>query len=599
MLTIVDCRRREGRDFDFGFNIPSLPPPVAKAPSPSEPPFRPPAASQPELTAQLSSGSSNGRGRGRPRSLPKDAPPKAAVNNANTSAKRRKSRSEGPPGLAEQQVSSRTTRSSPNAQVDIYAIPEDLDADPVLQLQNDLNNSIQEQGDAILEEPTEVIVGEQVELSIEEQADAKIESGQELEAVLPEPAQAKEATPVAAQGGDEVTESPADAPGSGHRKRIGLNTSALHSTRLQDVVQIEGPTDVAELEASAAKERKRKRGKTSQPPTKRSRRSLSKDEASAVPSDLEKFPPATRTLRGLSVAGNEIAETNGLEESVLRFALEDDIDDPSPQPRVRRSKRSSSKNESVAPEADADVAMDIEEDAEAEDDVPVAIEGEAEEAEEIGDEEASSILKKNRGRRVSRNAPRAGSPDLDEPAEELSQPKRKKARKAQVTPAKQSQPKKAASRKEKAGSKAEKESSRGKPLSIAVHRMSQRPTYDDDVPDAHILNSDIPYIKRPGVNTIDMLSQIAWDTTNSAIEQLDSGIQNTEDKNLKKEYKTKRSAIYAFSSELQSRLAEHVSSSLLHQHRYVFLTHTDHQPRQHLRPHPASPIRNPCKALPP
>jgi hypothetical protein len=176
---------------------------------------------------------------------------------------------------------------------------------------------------------------------------------------------------------------------------------------------------------------------------------------------------------------------------------------------------------------------------------------EPEEAEAIDDEQAAALLKRNQGqRRVSRYH-RPVSPDLD--VQPVSRKRRRLTRPAS-SPASQRHPK----------SKAPKKSGGlrnrlGSPIPITVHRLINQLIYDEEDPDADILNSDIPYARRNGVNAIDVLSQICQEIIATALETLETGSSNCGDKVLKREYLTKWRAVESFGDELQSRLLGHVS----------------------------------------
>jgi hypothetical protein len=190
------------------------------------------------------------------------------------------------------------------------------------------------------------------------------------------------------------------------------------------------------------------------------------------------------------------------------------------------------------------------------------------EAEEISDVEAASILKKNRGRGRPSNIA-TGSPDLDEPTPQVPKQKRGKARKVSISAQHQRRKSiiaprvnaKLVRKSSKRGGKASKVRA-GSPIPITVHRLTRRSLYEEEESDAAILNSEIPHIKRAGVNPIDVLSQVCHEIIDSGLETLVEGGRSTDDPALRREYKTKWIAVEAFGKELQNRLLEHVSKSL-------------------------------------
>jgi hypothetical protein len=312
-----------------------------------------------------------------------------------------------------------------------------------------------------------------------------------------------------------VAESPANAPGSGNRMRVSLNEAASQSLRLQESLLNSSPAVAEHVNSSPVLKRKRRVGeatpKSSVPSTKRSSRHKTEQEN------------------------------------------DDELDELSPdQPRGRGRKwkdsdRGGPRNSRVA----EDVAQHS-----------------AEEAEEIDDKEAAAILKKSRGRgRLS--IPAAASPDLDVPTPVVT--KKKRGRPSNITaPAQQRQPKRApqytkAKSVQKTAPKTSKKSTTsskvrvGSPIPITVHRFTKRQLYDDEDPDADILNAEIPYIKRAGVNAIDVLSQVCHEIIESGLDTLAEGGSKADDPALRREYKTKWTAVEAFGRELQNRLLEHVS----------------------------------------
>jgi hypothetical protein len=309
-----------------------------------------------------------------------------------------------------------------------------------------------------------------------------------------------------------VAESPANAPGSGHRMHVSLTEATVQSLRLRDGLQDRSPAGVAHVTSSPAQKRKRRIGE-------------------ATPKNT--IRPSRRLQR-----------TKDTQED------EGELDELSPdQTRGRtRNPRQLATQKSVAIEADGgDVSQHS-----------------AEEAEEIDDAEAAAILKKSRGRGRP-SIPAAGSPDLDEPTPVATKTKRGRPSKIS-TPAQQRQPKPAAPQANaKPASKPSKTSSKsskargGSPIPITVHRFTKRLLYDEDDEDADILNSEIPYIKRGGVNAIDVLSQVCHEIIDSGLDTLAEGGRNSTDSALRREYKTKWSAVEAFGRELQNRLLEHVS----------------------------------------
>ena len=423
------------------------------------------------------------RGRGRPPNAKpteeRNTPViRSRTNDANISAKRRKLDSDDAPSS-----SVRSTRSSLHApRRDIYELLEDEAADP--------------------------IAAETTDSSIEQVAE---ESEVEPEITAPTPRLRSAVGPALPSPIlEEVTESPKNKPGSGHRMRRGLNQATLKSSQLQDALQSD---ELEPAQSSPVPQRKRKRGE-------------------ATPNHQAS---AAKSSRHSQVSQEDADELDELSPDQLRG-------------RGRKPKKLvAHQSANFEPE-------------EATDD-PI------EEAEEIDDEEAAAALQKNRGSRISRNM-HEESPDLDEPVKE-SVPTPSVARKAHTkplrttTPAKQRQPKSVQVNKKVARTLSKKaargsKNRLGSPIPVTVHRFTKRPLYEEDETDADILNAEIPYIKRAGVNPIDVLSQVCYEIIGSSLDTLDEGLKNSEDPALRKEFRTKRQAVEAFGKELQLQLLEHV-----------------------------------------
>jgi hypothetical protein len=456
-LTTVN-RRRQVKDVDFGLVFPAAAATAPLQPVPSnrrtpQPDLSPPS----ELPAQRSSRRTPAN-----REQPVDSGAVEAnnlqviihsANDANTSAKRRKLDTDAPPSS-----SARSTRSS-QPRPDIYTIHDDVQQEP----------SALEASNASIEESTVI---ETIP-----------------ETIIPPPRTAR--TPSRTQ--EEITESPIDAPGSGHRTRVSVLEASIVSSHLQ-----------AELEGSSAIEtpipqnqRKRKRG----------------DEATK----LFTHPSRSQPVQASSAA-------------------DDELDELSPEQPERRGWR---KVVEHSPELEEPV--------------------EEEEAEAIDDEQAAVMLKKNRGRRISRHAPEE-SPDLDSPVaprQPVLKKQKGKSRPAS-SPAKQSHPKQPSVKTKSKMSKKPKVRI-GSPIPVTVHRLSRAPLYDEDELHADILNAEIPRAKRGGVNAIDVLSQICQEIIGAGLDTLEDGCNRCEDPILRREYKTKLRAVEAFGDELQTRLLDHVS----------------------------------------
>jgi hypothetical protein len=328
------------------------------------------------------------------------------------------------------------------------------------------------------------------------EASTVVETVLELDTMAPPPTRTVR-TPVPALTEEEITESPLDAPGSGHRMRVSILEASVASSRLQE-----------ELDGSSAIET---------PLPKNQRKRKRRDEA-PKPS-----PRQSRSRR------------------VPESPADDELDELSPEQPERGGRKVLIEH---SPELEEpSVTKDPEEE---------------EEAEAIDDEQAAIQLKKNQGQRISRNIPEE-SPDLDSP--ELTHlpvaKKQKGNSRLRSSPAKQRHPKQQSAKTKPANSKSKQRL--GSPIPVTVHRLTRAPMYDEDELHADILNAEIPRTKRGGVNAIDVLSQVCQEIIGAGLDTLEDEFKRCEDQVLRREYRTKLRAVEAFGDELQTRLLEHVS----------------------------------------
>jgi hypothetical protein len=360
---------------------------------------------------------------------------------------------------------------------------------------------------------------DQQETSIGDLPNASIEQLEVTEAVVDptaeephasSPPQAARTPSLPAQVIDEVEESPADAPGNSQRLRTVFHAANITSIELQGL-QESSPAGL-ETETPIPR-RKRKRGEIS---------------TNTLPETISR---ASRSQ--LAKVASSISDINEL----------------SPEQPIRRGRRARAVVEETSPDLDE----------------PSKVSDEQEEAEAIDDEEAAALLKKNRGRRISRNVD-AESPSLDEVEAPISPVAKKRKGKARIDsnpvkrhPKVKQNAKQAVSR--KFGKKATIRA--GSPIPVTVHRLTRPLVYDEEEADADILNAEIPHTKRGGVNAIDVLSQICQEIVGAGLDTLEDGGSSCEDPALRREYKTKWRAVEAFGKELQTRLLEHVGISHL------------------------------------
>ncbi|TVY42466.1 hypothetical protein LOCC1_G005513 [Lachnellula occidentalis] len=461
-------QRRQVKDVDFGFAIPAAPvsPPLVASSQQSPPPELPPVPSTrrtPTTRSRAQQTPSN-----RPATQDGSRPGTRSGNvDANISAKRRKLDTDVEPS------SSHSTRSSRTApRPDIYALPGEDAQDSSLLVSNASNDP-------------EIIVP-----ALEPESNPPV-SQRRLRTGTPSPA------PPSAE---EITESPADAPGSGHRARIDIAEAVSTSSQLHILQE----SSIVESELETPVQRKRKR-----------------DDAK---------PTSIKSV---------VSQNRGV--SAQQPSPVEDVDELSPDQPTRRKRKHKVvvEEESLGNEG------------------PSSLSTEPEEAEQIDDLQAASILKKNRGRRVSRKFQPEPSPDLDKAEVQQTVKTNTNRRKLQKvsSPVKQSHPKKASTKATSVPKKTKQRS--GSPIPVHVYRLNGQPIYDEDESDAEILNSGIPHTRRGGVNTVDVLSRICHEIIGSGLEMLEEGGNTTEEPSVRREYKTKWQALNSFGEDLQTRLLDH------------------------------------------
>ncbi|ETS74830.1 hypothetical protein PFICI_13314 [Pestalotiopsis fici W106-1] len=369
---------------------------------------------------------------------------------------------------------------------------------------------------------------------------------------------------------EEVTESPVGAPGSGHRRRVRMSNVVTQSAELQRMVIDQETAFSSEPGASSPLARKtRMSGVTPSAASARSRRTtrpsaLAQSFGAAEVDELSPLPAQSRnndnTMSSSSARSNQ-SSTRRTTTAPIQTE-HDELSSPVPLVESRRraqAKTRAKKSKQPSPDLATrkDEAASIEE---AGKDASVEEDG----AEQIEAEEAARVIGRKRPRT---SPPREESPELDAQRDEPSPPpKRQRQKRAQQSPAVQSQPKAAVGR--KFNSEKQKQKPKEKPsrkrhsgadeqVPIAVQRYTQRSQHNESDTDADILSADIPFANRSGVNVIDVLAQICEDVIDTNLAILHEAANNTVDAATRKEYRTKLRALEAFQQELGTRLLEH------------------------------------------
>ncbi|KAF7532492.1 hypothetical protein G7054_g7924 [Neopestalotiopsis clavispora] len=375
---------------------------------------------------------------------------------------------------------------------------------------------------------------------------------------------------------EEVTESPVGAPGSGHRRRVRMSNVTTQSAELQRMVIDQETAFSSEPGASSPLARKtRLSGVTPSAASARSRRAtrpstLAQSFGTAEVDELSPLPLQSKSndnVMGSSSAWSNRSSTQPTIGAPIQTER-DELSSPVPlvesrrraqaRTRAKKSKQPSpdltAREEEEAPVEEADQGASPDEDG----------------AEEIEAQEAARVIGRKRPRT---SPPREESPELDAQRDEPTPPpKRRRQKRAQQSPAVQSQPKAAVGRKVSIEQNKSKPQLKPKPrekqnrkrhsgtdeqVPITVQRYTQRRQHNESDTDADELNADIPFANRSGVNIIDVLAQICEDVIDTNLAILHEAANKTEDAATRKEYRTKLRALEAFQQELGTRLLEH------------------------------------------
>ncbi|KAM7195082.1 hypothetical protein V8F20_007632 [Naviculisporaceae sp. PSN 640] len=371
------------------------------------------------------------------------------------------------------------------------------------------------------------------------------------------------ATPRAAFFHEEVGESPADAPGSGKRRRLRDTSQAIgSSTLLQRVVE--------ELDETIED------GPPSSSPAERRKATQKKSESvRSGPSVVS--TRASERRRSPRLSGGSVAGSDDLDEGPSPVRVPEESPDLSDQREG---------NTEVEPAREEEQQEDI--------------------AEEIPVKEAAKSLGRKRPRRsLPSHSPDLGaapvdrvSPEPEPEPEPQPRAKRRRTEKAAASPATQKQPKtrgpktkpkppakekpspkeklvakKQTTKKNKAQKKqtqardddGEAEDTGSVPVLVQrftkINQSAQLGSdeEDDDIDDG-ILTAEIPFANRAGVNAVDVLSKLCQELIDAFLSRIADRIQAAEDNATKREHKTMATALEALREELRTRLLEHTTA---------------------------------------
>lgn len=355
-----------------------------------------------------------------------------------------------------------------------------------------------------------------------------------------------QSSPLPALPTDEVSESPVNAPGSGHRTRVrdasARDSSAILQSALRSVDS--DPAD-GYIQSSS-------------PLSRMSRKSIAGNLASAK---------STRTglRRSTRLSGSPDGEDNELASDLQAVTVDDTI--------AEEPATAAFQDDSI-PEVAETI---IEEPAEVES-------PEVDEAREINDREAAHRLGRKRPRRsIPAPSPELASEEASEepePEPVAKRPRKEAPPKKKKSPAEQRQPKAPRAKQTKPNSRRkskgeQEDAAHGPPVGIAVQRFSKIRSRGDDSDDDDVLNTTIPHTNRKDVNAIDVLAQMCEEVIGATLKKYKESFKEAQDAPTKKELRVKISALGAFQEELRTRLLEHVSRRLLFSFRVKMINADD------------------------
>jgi len=356
---------------------------------------------------------------------------------------------------------------------------------------------------------------------------------------------------------EEVGESPADAPGSGRRRPLRLSEDAPvvgSSTLLQRVLEDLDET-TAHVPSSSPLQRMviRRQSGEAERQQRWSVRLSGGSTATGGDEDDELTPDRPRK-RDIEVK-KATFKPNGEKRARL---------EPTSAPVEKQPVEELERAAGDADEGDEGDEGEVEDE---------------DTAQEIGDREAAQKLATRKRPRQSLPAP--PSPELhSQPPESPEPAPKRRRRKEAASPARQQQPKqpknkpgkKQAPANKKSGPKAKAKAPNtaaddgdeadGGSVPVTVHRFSKKPQVGEDEPDAGLLNAEIPFANRGGVNAVDVLSKLCEELIAAFLARLEDNVRNAEDAAGRREQRTMLRSLEAFQEELRTRLLEHVSCSV-------------------------------------
>ena len=297
---------------------------------------------------------------------------------------------------------------------------------------------------------------------------------------------------------EEITESPAHAPGSGHRRPVPVNSTADAAAKLRGAV--------------------------------------ASDDTNPISSS-----PLARKTRRSETAASERAARSPIPEDPDQS--DSDIDQVSvPPPRQANRPRVPQRRQSPSESPEEEPAEEISDDAAARQLGQKRPRQSFQPSPELGSEESDNQ-------------------EPDEPAPKR-QARQRKAPVTQRQPTKRRNPAEGKPKKKKApkargtGSRARAGSADDAPIEITVQKFVNAEGEEGSDEEG---GSEIPFANRSGETVVDVLAQVCEEVIGATLGQLEHLAHNTTDPAKRKESRIKMRAVEAYREEVSARLLQHVS----------------------------------------
>ncbi|KAI1328883.1 hypothetical protein F5Y16DRAFT_136863 [Xylariaceae sp. FL0255] len=501
-------------------------------------------------------------------------PPSSAApvrSEPNTSAKRRRLDNEPPSSIR-----SNATRTSPRlggGQPTLNIIHEEKEIPPADPVQTDtapanpISSATRSSDPYTLEDTDQDASKESLP---EPSATVESESREELLEALPvdAPRPASRASLTSPTSRDptgntteEVTESPAAAPGSGKRRSVRTNNVGTQSAKLQKMVmEAEAAGSTGEITTSSPLVRKTRQSETTLAATsaRTTRSNLRRQVSSPIeaPQDSSPLAHASRRVSNSTAGSGSVRSTRSqTHRSPLGIAV-DEINELSSPPdavstsSARMLQRKTKQPRKKQPPKAVPEFPDMAETDEEEDEQP--------QAEEIDDVEAAQKIGRKRPRISSRQKERPEEEEQEEsPQIEGAAPPTKKSRtrRVQDSPAKQSHPKKPS--KEKKKRRSSERQGNGESIPVTVQRYTRPLERNGENSDEDILNDDIPFTDHKSPNVVDILLQLCEESMEKYLSAVHEKANEVEGRYQRREFRTKIRSLEAFQEEIRIRLQTH------------------------------------------